>query len=193
MEQTLERFGCIDVCVLCAGIGAHHRFKDTQNLAMFRKLMDVNFFGYLHCVRHAYDALVRSRGLLVAITSFSGEVGLPFRTAYCASKFATTGFLEALRAEMQVSNEGFDITIVCPPTVDTNLRKNSLTTDAQFKKAKAPVDKKVTVEECAAIIVDSADRRLRKAFFPWKSFVSAYLRPLIPGVIDVPLFKRAML
>ena len=86
----------------------------------------------------------------------AGEVGLPYRTAYCASKFAVTGFLESLRSEMKVrvhralllsqltlccsaqvleqeskQRASFDITIVCPPTVDTNLRKNSLTTDSK--------------------------------------------------------------
>ena len=30
----------------------------------------------------------------------SGEVGLPMRSAYCASKFAVHGWLEALRIEM---------------------------------------------------------------------------------------------
>ena len=30
----------------------------------------------------------------------SGAVGLPFRTAYCASKFAVNGFFESLRIEL---------------------------------------------------------------------------------------------
>jgi hypothetical protein len=53
-----------------------------------------------------------------------------------------SGFFEALRAEMDlVKSIGEDespikITIVCPPTVSTNLRKNSLTTDADFKSIK---------------------------------------------------------
>lgn len=45
----------------------------------------------------------------------SGEVGLPFRTAYCSSKFAITGFFESLR--MEIDDKNIAITIVCPPSV----------------------------------------------------------------------------
>jgi short-subunit dehydrogenase len=57
------------------------------------------------------------------MSSYSGEVGLIYRTGYCASKFAVTGFFESLRMETQGQ---LDITIVCPPTVETNLRKNAI-------------------------------------------------------------------
>jgi len=100
MQLALNTYGKIDHLLLCAGIGAHHFFPTTQDLSIFNKLMAVNFYGYLYCVKHAYAALCRSKGVCCAITSFSGEVGLPHRTAYCASKFAITGFLEALRSEM---------------------------------------------------------------------------------------------
>jgi short-subunit dehydrogenase len=158
--------------------------------------MDVNFYGYLHCLKETYDHLLESQGSLVAVTSFSGEVGLPYRTAYCASKFAVTGLLESLRSEMTLlrKQEGkpyFDITIVCPPTVNTNLRASSLTTDKSLKESIAP--KAMDVVACANAIVDAADRRLRKAFFPWKSFLASYLRPLVPDAVDHAIRKRASL
>jgi short-subunit dehydrogenase len=48
------------------------------------------------------------------MSSYSGEVGLSYRTAYCASKFAVTGFFESLRMEVK---DVIDITIICPVTV----------------------------------------------------------------------------
>jgi len=135
VDLGVTRFGRIDVLLLCAGIGAHNVFARTEDLAIFRKCMDVNFYGYLYCTHAAFAHLVKSRGVLTAITSFSGEVGLPYRSAYCASKFAVTGFLEALRAEMLELGgaPAFDIVLVCPPTTNTALRTNSLTTDAKLK------------------------------------------------------------
>lgn len=195
MEATERQFGGLDVLVLCAGIAAHHIFSETEDLGLFHKLMNVNFFGYLHCTKYAYDMLCRSNGVLVAITSFSAEVGLPYRTAYCASKFAVTGFLEALRSEMEMlKTEGkssFDITIVCPPTIDTNLRKNSLTPDPKHRTEKG--ESSLSVEDCAAAILDAADRRLRKAFFPWKSWLASYLRPLAPQLVDGAIRRKAAL
>jgi short-subunit dehydrogenase len=57
------------------------------------------------------------------MSSYSGEIGLIYRTGYCSSKFAVTGFFESLRMETQGS---IDITIICPPTLNTNLRKNAI-------------------------------------------------------------------
>lgn len=53
------------------------------------------------------------------LSSLSGEIGLPYRTAYCSSKFAVTGFFEALRIELE--NKDIAITIVCPPSVRISL------------------------------------------------------------------------
>jgi len=173
VARGIKEFGELDIMVLCAGIAAHHLFEATHDLSIFSKLMDINFFGYLYCVKEAYPYLQASNGSLVAITSFSGEVGLPYRSAYCASKFAVTGFLEALRTEMEMlrkqHKKTFSITIVCPPTINTNLRSNSLTTDQALRDAgQKENDTTMSVEQCATAIVDAADRKLRKAFFPFQ-------------------------
>ena len=39
---TIEQFKQLDVLVLCAGLGAHHLFDATPDLAIFKKLMDVS-------------------------------------------------------------------------------------------------------------------------------------------------------
>ena len=57
------------------------------------------------------------------MSSISGEIGLHYRTPYCSSKFAVNGFFESLR--MEVSDQ-IDITIICPVTVETSFRENSL-------------------------------------------------------------------
>ncbi len=154
---------------------------------------------YLNCIKAAYSSLCASpTGQLVAITSLSGEMGLAYRSAYCASKFATTGLLEALRSEMRVlararagsGKNRFDITIVCPPTVATNLRANALSA-ADLKTEQGHYA--MTVEECAATIIDAADRRLRKAVFPWKAWAAFYLRPVLPHIIDRLVDTRAKL
>jgi short-subunit dehydrogenase len=68
------------------------------------------------------------------MSSYSGEIGLIYRTAYCSSKFAVTGFFEALRME---TKDSIFITIICPPTVETNLRQNALL----FKNPEAAIEK----------------------------------------------------
>lgn len=58
------------------------------------------------------------------MSSMSGEIGLPDRSAYCSSKFAVTGFFESLRIEMD--NDDVGITIICPPSVATPMRDNDI-------------------------------------------------------------------
>ena len=83
--------------------------------------MDTNFFGYVYCTKYAFPYLKKTHGQIVVMSSYSGEIGLTYRTAYCASKFAVTGFFESLRMEL----EGLlDITIICPVTVETSFREN---------------------------------------------------------------------
>ena len=53
----------------------------------------------------------------------SGEIGIIYRSGYCASKFAVTGFFESLRMEL---GDKIDITIICPITVETSFREHSL-------------------------------------------------------------------
>lgn len=65
------------------------------------------------------------------MSSYSGEIGLIYRTAYCASKFAVTGFFEALRMEI---GEDVDITLICPITVETNFRDHAIVKSELSKK-----------------------------------------------------------
>ena len=45
----------------------------------------------VYCVKYAWKSLSERFGQILVISSMAGEVGLPLRTAYCASKFAVTG------------------------------------------------------------------------------------------------------
>lgn len=196
MEHVAQAYGTLDILVLCAGIGAHQYLQTTTDLSIYRRLMDVNFFGYLYCTKYAMELLKAQHGQIVVVSSISGEMGLPMRSAYCASKFAVTGFFESLRTELKRENTvlmpsacDVDITIVCPPTVDTNLRRNALAsveTEAdRSEEGAVPGGKKhMSASTCAAYIVDAADHRIRKIYFPFKAYAAVYLRPFLPDAVD---------
>ena len=54
--------------------------------------MRTNFYANLYLTKYALPLLKKSGGLIVVVSSLSGKFGLPSRSAYCASKFALTGF-----------------------------------------------------------------------------------------------------
>jgi dehydrogenase/reductase SDR family member 7B len=53
-----------------------------------------------------------------------GKFGLPYRTAYSASKHALTGYFDALRAE--VAQSDVRVTVAFPGYIKTNLSVSAL-------------------------------------------------------------------
>lgn len=185
VKACIDEYSRLDLLVLCAGVSAYQMFVDAQDLKAYKALIETNYYGYLHCTFFALPYLQQSSGQVLVISSISGEIGLPFRSAYCASKFAVTGFFESLRSELP---ENIAITIVCPPSVRTNLRTNSL-----INATNADNEDRINVDNCVKQILDSADRRARKIFFPFKVYFAAYLRPFFPDLVDKRLKRAARL
>lgn len=50
----------------------HNFFHKTNDLSVYRKLMDINFFGYLYCTKFAFEHLKKSKGSIVVVSSVSG-------------------------------------------------------------------------------------------------------------------------
>ena len=110
--------------MLAAGVTSYGKFEESPNLEIFKKIMDVNLFGYVNMTKFALPHLMKTRGQIIVISSISGVLGLPYRTAYCASKHAINGFFRSLAYEVDGK---VDITICMPPTINgSNFRNNSL-------------------------------------------------------------------
>jgi 3-dehydrosphinganine reductase len=121
--------GPCDVLVTSAGISRPGRFEELDE-AVFRDLMEVNYFGTLHAIRAVLPGMVeRGRGSVVGVSSAAGLVGVFGFTAYAATKFAVRGLLEALRGEM--APHGVHVGCCYPPDVDTEM----LEREAAYKPA----------------------------------------------------------
>ena len=85
---------------------------------------EINFGGVVNGVRAFLPILVRQdSGVIVNTSSVFGLVGIPFQSAYCASKFAVRGFTESLRHELR--GTGVDAVTVHPGGVKTNIARNA--------------------------------------------------------------------
>ncbi|MCP5195236.1 MAG: SDR family oxidoreductase [Gammaproteobacteria bacterium] len=120
--QTLERFGCIDILVACAGILR----SDGRNLKTFAQLstpeweqiLNVNLRGVLLSNRAVLPTLLQQRrGDILNVSSVSGRQGRAYDAPYCASKFGVIGFSESLAAEVQ--SQGIRVQTVLPDAVNT--------------------------------------------------------------------------
>lgn len=112
-----EQFGGLDLLVNNAGTSAYGRFTDSRP-ELLRQIMEVNFFAAVELTREAIPLLrAGSSPMIVNVSSILGRRANPLNAEYCASKFALTGFSEALRPEL--AQEGIDILVVSPSTTDT--------------------------------------------------------------------------
>lgn len=107
----------IDVVVNNAGIGYFSTIEESED-ADVRQMMEINFWGAADVTREFLPHLrERKRGHLVTVSSIAGVRGSAGLGYYCASKFAVSGFMEALAAEL--AHLDIRVTVVEPGPVDT--------------------------------------------------------------------------
>jgi len=124
VDETIKRFGKIDILLNNAGISMRATFKDVD-LKVIKQIMDVNFWGTVYSTKYALPYILEQKGSVVGVSSIAGYVGLPGRTGYSSSKFAIHGFLEALRVENLKA--GLHVLIAAPGFTASNVRKAALT------------------------------------------------------------------
>lgn len=120
VEETIRDFGSIDVLLNNAGFGLMGVFESATP-EQIRRQYAVNVFGLMD-VTSAILPLMRKQGsgTIINLSSFGGQVGLPFGSLYNSSKFAVEGFSESLSHE--VSAFGISVKIIEPGGVATNFR-----------------------------------------------------------------------
>ncbi len=181
--SALERFGRIDVLVNNAGRSAHALFEEVEDLGWYEELMRVNLWGSVWCTQAALPALKASQGKIVAVSSLAGLVGVPGRTAYSASKFAMTGFFEALRAELK--GAGVSVTTAYPGVVATQIRYRGFNAQGEPMGTSAlREDGAMSVEACARLIIAGMDGRKREVVMTAKGKVGRFLKLLAPGLVE---------
>jgi NAD(P)-dependent dehydrogenase (short-subunit alcohol dehydrogenase family) len=156
MAAVVEAWGRIDALINNAGITHRSAYRRTDP-AVTRRVMEVNFFGSVHCTRAALEALLESRGLIIVVSSVAGFAPLIARTGYAAAKHALHGFFESLRTEL--ADDGVGVLMVCPSFIDTGIDRNALGGDGRpARHAQQIVGVRAQAEEVAADILHAAQR-----------------------------------
>ncbi len=189
IDKTIEAFGRIDILICNAGISMRAALDDAQT-DVLRRLMDVNFWGTVYCVKYALPYLQASKGSIVGVSSVAGLHGLPGRTGYSASKYAMTGFLETVRVENL--KKGLHVMVACPGFTATNVRFTALTADGT-PQGKTPREegRMMTAEEVARRIIKGVRSRKRLLLMEFEGRATHFLKKLSPRLLD-RLFYAAM-
>ena len=185
IAQAVQRFGRIDTLVNNAGISAQALFEEVQaqDLHWYEDLMKVNLWGSVWCTHAALPFLKQSQGRIVAVSSLSGLLGVPGRTAYSATKFAMSGFFEALRSEVKL--RGVSVTTAYPGVVATDIRIRGYNARGEaLGKSGLKEEDAMSVQECARLIIDGMERRQREVVMTAKGRFGRFLKLVLPGVVE---------
>jgi 3-oxoacyl-[acyl-carrier protein] reductase len=117
VEKTVSEFGSLDVLVANAGVG-HFAAIDEMSLEQWHDVIDTNLTGVFYSVKAALDALKRSSGYVITISSLAGRNPMPGGAAYNASKFGLNGFSEAVMLDLR--QHDIKVSYIMPGSVATH-------------------------------------------------------------------------
>jgi NAD(P)-dependent dehydrogenase (short-subunit alcohol dehydrogenase family) len=185
VARAIERFGRIDAVVASAGLGMWARFDELADTSILRRLMDVNYHGVANVFLPALPHVVASRGMLVAISSVQGVVGVPGRSGYAASKHALQGLCDSLRIELRGRGVGV-LTVMAHWVRGTNLRARALGPDgAPPATAVAHRDgSAVDLEALTRAVLRAVRVRRRRVFVPGWIGLLPLLAEVAPDLAD---------
>lgn len=163
VKKALEITGRLDVMFLGAGYGVFGRV-DHVSMELWRRQMEVNFWGVLNGFYEALPHLMRQKsGQYVIINSGAGRLGLPLFAPYCASKFALVGLADSARYDLREYN--IDVLSVYPAFVVTKFHDSIVSPDFEVDGSMAAKMGGISAERAAKDIVNAAGRRKKELIF----------------------------
>jgi NAD(P)-dependent dehydrogenase (short-subunit alcohol dehydrogenase family) len=143
VDETVRRFGGVDVLVNNAGVGKFGNVAD-MSLDDWRQVLDTNLSGVFYCCRAAIPVMkARGAGYIVNISSLAGKNAFVSGAAYCASKAGLNAFSEALMQE--VRHDNIRVSYVMPGSVSTGFGDHGSSGEADWK---------LTPDDVARVVVD---------------------------------------
>lgn len=150
-DETLERFGALDILVANAGIAGANAPLADYPLDEWRRVLDIDLTGVFHCCRAVVPAMTeRGYGRIVNVASIAGKDGNPNACAYSAAKAGVIALTKSLGKELA----GQDIAVNCvtPAAAKTAIFDQMSQTHIDYMLSKIPRGRFLQVEEAAAMI-----------------------------------------
>ena len=120
LAAAVHAEGPLDVLVNNAGIAYLGCFEEMSP-AWWRRTIDVNVMGIVHCIQAFLPAMRAAGGerKIVNVASVAGVAPAPNMSAYAASKHAVIGLSEVLALELH--GTPVSVLVVCPGIINTNI------------------------------------------------------------------------
>lgn len=114
VNQILEKWGRIDYVIANAGVG-HFASVEDISIEDWNQVIDTNLTGVFYTTKASVEALKKSSGYLITISSLAGTNFFPSGSLYNASKFGVVGFTQA--AMLDLRKHDIKVSTIMPGTV----------------------------------------------------------------------------
>ena len=180
VRRTVDRFGQLNVMICNAGFGVAGTL-DAISAEQMRRLIEINYLGTYYAARAALRVFRRQgAGHLIIVSSIVGKRGVPFMSAYSATKFAQVGLAESLRAELRGSN--IHVSVVFPVSTETEFF------DVMTQESGAKVERAYGPRQSADHVADAIARAIAhpvpEVYPHTLSRALVWLNALAPGICD---------
>ncbi len=187
-KSIVNKFNSIDILVNNAGISQISLFEKTD-LSIFKKVMNVNFYGTVYCTKYALPHLKRSKGQIIALSSVAGFSPLYGRTAYSASKHALHGFMNSLQAELR--SDGINVLLACPSFVKTNIEDRTFNEQGlPFGEKKGTPGKVMTPNYVVSQIMKGVEKKKNIIYISKISKISRVISFFFPKLFESKMIER---
>lgn len=176
VSRVVDAHGGLDVLVNSAGVLEHTRSTPKQDLAEWRRTIDVNLQGTYLMARAATRAMMAAGqgGSIVNIASIAGLVGFRASNAYGVSKAAVAMLTRTMATDL--ARHRIRVNAVAPGFIETAMTSNLSDTTSVPRDAfldRIPVGRFGDPEEIARVIVFLAS--------DWASYMTGAVVPVDGG------------
>jgi len=187
INQTLDKYGRIDVLVNNAGFGRLDWLEKLDPLKDIQSQFDVNVLGVIQTTRQALPVMMKQRsGHIISMCSMAGLVATPTYTIYAACKHAVHGFSEALRRE--VKPWGIDVSMIYPGGVTTEFGQHA----AIKRKTQATTPKSLllSADDVGRAVVQLVRSPRAMWILPWAWSFTVWMNRNLNWLVDYTTINR---
>ena len=184
---ALGQYARVDVWVNNAGFGLVDSVQRMDMVAA-RSVFDTNVFAAVEAMQLVIPVMREQQsGCIINVSSVSGFIGVPYMSAYAATKHALNAFSRATRAEL--TGTGVRVLNVCPGFVATEFAANAV---------RGSDRKKMRGGKSSGVSADYVAKATLRAYFAnkWEIVVPWYYNPVIwayrmfPGYLNKKMLGR---
>ncbi|MDT4923812.1 MAG: 3alpha(or 20beta)-hydroxysteroid dehydrogenase [Pseudonocardiales bacterium] len=160
VDEAVETLGGVDVLVNNAGILRFAALPDMP-LEEYLRIVNINQVGTFLGMRAVSKPMIAAgRGSIVNISSVEGLAGMPYLTAYTATKFAIRGMTKV--AALELGPNGIRVNSVHPGMIETDMVKDAAgghEIDLSPAAKRIPIRRMGQSEEIAEVVLFLASDR----------------------------------